>query len=168
MRHHAFKINQGRSADGALIEWASHVMSRAGVAWLWALARQARGEAVAPLLVATARSGLPGESPPAAAQVRAQAGTALVALDAGRYAALLPGAAEPGLAGGAPDDPLAALCAREREVAALLCEGLSYAQSAKELYVTRSTVAFHLSNAYAKTGTATRHELVQLVRPSPR
>lgn len=34
----------------------------------------------------------------------------------------------------------------------------------RELYVTRSTVAFHLSNAYAKTGTTSRHELVQLVR----
>lgn len=33
-----------------------------------------------------------------------------------------------------------------------------------ELYMTRSTVAFHLSNAYAKTGTASRHELVQLLR----
>ncbi|MDT7554810.1 MAG: hypothetical protein QOI16_3346, partial [Pseudonocardiales bacterium] len=43
--------------------------------------------------------------------------------------------------------------------------GLSYAQIAKELYVTRSTVAFHLSNAYAKTSTASRHEFVQLVRP---
>jgi hypothetical protein len=30
--------------------------------------------------------------------------------------------------------------------------------------VARSTVAFHLSNAYAKTGTTSRHELVQLVR----
>jgi DNA-binding CsgD family transcriptional regulator len=39
-----------------------------------------------------------------------------------------------------------------------------FAQIARELYVTRSTVAFHLSNAYAKTGTTSRHELVQLVR----
>jgi DNA-binding CsgD family transcriptional regulator len=65
----------------------------------------------------------------------------------------------------AREDPLAALSDREREVAALLLERLSYAQIAKELYVTRSTVAFHLSNAYAKTGTATRHDFVQLVRP---
>jgi DNA-binding CsgD family transcriptional regulator len=53
---------------------------------------------------------------------------------------------------------------RERDVVTLLLEGLSYAQIARELYVTRSTVAFHLSNAYAKTGTTSRHELVQLVR----
>jgi len=60
--------------------------------------------------------------------------------------------------------PLAPLSEREREVVALLLEGLSYAQIAKEPYVTRSTVAFHLSNTYAKTGTTSRHELVQLVR----
>ena len=69
--------------------------------------------------------------------------------------------------GAAPQDPLAPLSDREREVTALLLEGLSYAQIAKELYVTRSTVAFHLSNAYAKTGTSSRHELVQLLRPRP-
>jgi DNA-binding CsgD family transcriptional regulator len=53
---------------------------------------------------------------------------------------------------------------RERDVVTLLLEGLSYPQIARELYVTRSTVAFHLSNAYAKTGATSRHELVQLVR----
>jgi DNA-binding CsgD family transcriptional regulator len=61
-------------------------------------------------------------------------------------------------------DPLEPLSDREREVAALLTQGLSYAQIAKELYVSRSTVAFHLSNIYAKTATASRHELTDLVR----
>jgi DNA-binding CsgD family transcriptional regulator len=98
--------------------------------------------------------------------VRARAASALLALDAGRYASgLLPPAADPVPA---PDDPLAPLSDREREVAALLLEGLSYAQIAKELFVTRSTVAFHLSNVYAKTGTSTRHEFVQLARPAQR
>ena len=72
-----------------------------------------------------------------------------------------------GSAGGSPDgatDPLDLLSDRERDVVSLLTEGLSYAQIARELYVTRSTVAFHLSNAYAKTNTASRHELVALVR----
>ncbi len=53
---------------------------------------------------------------------------------------------------------------REAEVVALLVEGLSYAQIASELFLTRSTVAFHLSNAYAKTNTRSRHELVSLIR----
>lgn len=61
-------------------------------------------------------------------------------------------------------DPLAPLSDREREVVALLTQGLSYAQIAKELYVSRSTVAFHLSNIYAKTATSSRHELIELVR----
>jgi DNA-binding CsgD family transcriptional regulator len=64
------------------------------------------------------------------------------------------------------EDPLAALSDREKDVVALMAEGLSYAQIAKELYLSRSTVAFHLSNAYAKTGTGSRHELVQLIRRS--
>ncbi len=40
----------------------------------------------------------------------------------------------------------------------VLQEGLSYAEIARELYVTRSTVAFHLSRACAKTGTTSRME----------
>lgn len=56
------------------------------------------------------------------------------------------------------------LSEREREVAALILEGLSYTQVAKELFITRSTVSFHLSRIYAKTGTASRHELVEAAR----
>ena len=63
-------------------------------------------------------------------------------------------------------DPLASLSEREREVVALLTQGLSYAQIAKELYLSRSTVAFHLSKIYAKTATGSRHELIELVRRS--
>lgn len=64
----------------------------------------------------------------------------------------------------AHDDALAALSDRERDVTTLLLEGLSYAQIAQELFVTRSTVAFHLSRVYAKTGTKSRHELVAALR----
>ena len=61
-------------------------------------------------------------------------------------------------------DPLAVLSEREREVVHLLAEGLSYEQIAGELFVSRSTVAFHLSKAYAKTNTSSRHELTRLMR----
>ncbi|MQY22468.1 helix-turn-helix transcriptional regulator [Nocardia macrotermitis] len=61
-------------------------------------------------------------------------------------------------------DPLAQLSDREREVANLLTQGLSYAQIATELCVSRSTVGFHLSNIYAKTETSSRHQLTDLVR----
>ena len=59
---------------------------------------------------------------------------------------------------------LADLSEREREVAALVLEGLSYEQVAKELFITRSTVSFHLSRIYAKTGTTSRHELIAAAR----
>lgn len=59
---------------------------------------------------------------------------------------------------------LSALSEREREVAALILEGLSYSQIAKELFITRSTVSFHISRIYAKTGTNSRHELTQAAR----
>lgn len=59
---------------------------------------------------------------------------------------------------------LASLSDRERAVVALVSGGMSYAQIAKELYITRSTVGFHLSNCYAKTGARTRHELADLAR----
>ncbi|WP_211715164.1 LuxR family transcriptional regulator [Nocardiopsis sp. MG754419] len=60
-------------------------------------------------------------------------------------------------------DVFAPLSDRERAVAALVVRGMSYAQIARDLCVTRSTVGFHLSNIYAKTGVASRHELIDLV-----
>jgi DNA-binding CsgD family transcriptional regulator len=45
---------------------------------------------------------------------------------------------------------------------------MSYQQIGRELFITRSTVGFHLSRIYAKTATSTRHELVELIRrPQP-
>jgi DNA-binding CsgD family transcriptional regulator len=62
------------------------------------------------------------------------------------------------------DPLLAGLSDREREVVALVAQGLSYGQIATEIYVSRSTVAFHVGRIFAKTNTASRHELVALVR----
>jgi DNA-binding CsgD family transcriptional regulator len=59
-------------------------------------------------------------------------------------------------------DVFAALSDRERDVASLVVRGMSYAQIGRELFITRSTVGFHLSRIYAKTGTQTRHELSEL------
>ncbi|ANJ27810.1 response regulator transcription factor [Agromyces aureus] len=61
-------------------------------------------------------------------------------------------------------DELSVLTAREKDVATLLVSGYSYAQIAKQLYLSRSTVSYHLSNIYAKTGVESRHGLTQLVR----
>ncbi|GAA3610174.1 helix-turn-helix transcriptional regulator [Microlunatus ginsengisoli] len=67
-------------------------------------------------------------------------------------------------AAGPEADVLAPLSDRERDVVGLLVEGLSYAQIARELFITRHTVGYHLSNAYAKTNTTSRHQLVELIR----
>ena len=61
-------------------------------------------------------------------------------------------------------DVLSVLSERERDVATLLVSGLTYAQIARDLYVTRATVGFHTGRIYAKTGVASRAELIDLVR----
>lgn len=63
-----------------------------------------------------------------------------------------------------PASVLDVLSDRERDVVGLLVEGMSSAQIARELYITRSTVTFHLSRAFAKTNTGNRFELVDLIR----
>jgi DNA-binding CsgD family transcriptional regulator len=61
-------------------------------------------------------------------------------------------------------DVLSALSDRERDVATLLVSGLTYAQIARDLYVTRATVGFHTGRIYAKIGVTSRAELIDLVR----
>jgi DNA-binding CsgD family transcriptional regulator len=56
---------------------------------------------------------------------------------------------------------------RERDVLTLVVAGLTYAQIAQDLFITQSTVSFHLGNIYAKTNVRSRHELAQLARADP-
>jgi DNA-binding CsgD family transcriptional regulator len=60
--------------------------------------------------------------------------------------------------GSAPDGP-AELTPREREVAALLGEGLSNAALAERLYISPRTAAVHVSNILSKLGMASRTEV---------
>lgn len=62
---------------------------------------------------------------------------------------------------------LTALSCREREVLTLVVNGLSYAQIGRDLFISASTVGYHLSNIYAKTGVNSRHELTESVRRDP-
>lgn len=58
----------------------------------------------------------------------------------------------------APDGPAHALTAREREVLALVAEGLSNQEVGRRLFVTEQTVKFHLGNVYRKLGASNRTE----------
>jgi DNA-binding CsgD family transcriptional regulator len=151
--------------------------SDAGATWLAGLAARSRGDVAAAVSqLGDARGRWPGAlrlhaalladdladvyaavaDEHASRVARAESAAILIAVGAAEVAGI---GTHPGA-----DDVLVRLSDRERDVLALLTEGLSYAQIAKELYVTRSTVAFHLSNIYAKTGTTSRHELVQSLR----
>jgi ATP/maltotriose-dependent transcriptional regulator MalT len=53
---------------------------------------------------------------------------------------------------------------RELDVLTLLASGLSMKQIAQELFITASTVSFHLGRIYAKTGVHSRHQLTEIIR----
>jgi DNA-binding NarL/FixJ family response regulator len=56
------------------------------------------------------------------------------------------------------DEELEGLTRREREILALVAEGLSNADVAGRLWVSRQTVKFHLGGVYRKLGVANRTE----------
>ena len=50
--------------------------------------------------------------------------------------------------------------AREQEIFALIIRGMSNAEIAAALYITESTVKFHIGNMFKKSGFAHRSELI--------
>jgi DNA-binding CsgD family transcriptional regulator len=63
-----------------------------------------------------------------------------------------------------PLKPMIELSERERDVLTLVVAGLSYAQIARDLFITQRTVGYHLGNIYAKSDVHSRHQLVELAR----
>jgi len=61
-----------------------------------------------------------------------------------------------------PTPPGSDMTEREREILKLMVEGLSNIEMAKRLFVSRSTVKFHVSNILSKLGAASRTEAVAL------
>jgi DNA-binding NarL/FixJ family response regulator len=59
------------------------------------------------------------------------------------------------------------LTAREREILALVADGLTNATIGKQLWVTEQTVKFHLSNIYRKLGVSNRTEASRFVHMAP-
>jgi NarL family two-component system response regulator LiaR len=63
----------------------------------------------------------------------------------------------------APEQPAGSdLTEREREVLVLMAEGLTNAGIARKLFISETTVRFHVSNVLAKLGVANRTEAVRL------
>jgi two-component system, NarL family, response regulator LiaR len=61
-----------------------------------------------------------------------------------------------------PPQPGFDLTEREKEILALMVEGLSNSQIAEKLIVSQSTVKFHVSNVLSKLGVSSRTEAVAL------
>jgi ATP/maltotriose-dependent transcriptional regulator MalT len=57
-------------------------------------------------------------------------------------------------------DPISGLSSREREVYALICEGLTNAEIARRLFIAESTVKVHVHHVYDKLGVRSRTALV--------
>ncbi len=70
-------------------------------------------------------------------------------------------------AGPSPLPPAFTVTDREHDVLTLLLNGMSYAQISRQLFITQSTVGYHLGNLYAKAGVTTRHQLTELARAYP-
>jgi DNA-binding NarL/FixJ family response regulator len=64
-------------------------------------------------------------------------------------------------------DPLAALTTRERQVAHALAAGMTNKEIAERLYVSVTTVNFHVRNILAKLGLRSRRDLRSLSRRRP-
>ena len=61
-----------------------------------------------------------------------------------------------------PADPDPGLTERELEILQLMVDGLTNPEIAKKLFVSRSTVKFHISNILMKLGAASRTEAVSM------
>jgi DNA-binding CsgD family transcriptional regulator len=70
-----------------------------------------------------------------------------------------PSGAGAGAHGGERGDGEVELTAREREVAALLAEGVTNAELARRLFISPKTAAVHVSNILMKLGMSTRAEV---------
>lgn len=60
-------------------------------------------------------------------------------------------------------DRLDTLTERERDVATLVASGATNAEVARSLFITQSTVEFHLRNIFRKLGISRRTQLAALV-----
>ena len=83
-----------------------------------------------------------------------------IAIGANAYTRLADNrAAQSGITLHEGSDPFALLTLRERDVAQLVCQGLTNKQAADRLYVSPKTVETHLGHVFAKLNVSSRAEL---------
>jgi len=137
----------GREPDADLLREAAQAVPL--------LALVADGDQAGPALAAGASGALPrNAAPPQLAAALAAAAHGLVVLD--------PALARRWLRAPAPGDPDGALTPREREVLALLAEGLGNKAVAARLGIAERTAKFHVESILGKLGAGTRAEAVVL------
>lgn len=168
--------------DGSGLRWAAAVIH-----WLRGLLAEDVGDGKAALtLLSTAAATTPNEiplyaahihvdhariahllgDPPAAAAALDRAASMYRSLGATGYLARVDSLRQQLQAAPAASTSIG-LSERERDVLALVTSGMSYMQIARTLFITRSTVSFHLGRIYAKTNVKSRHQLIELVRTRP-
>jgi DNA-binding NarL/FixJ family response regulator len=86
----------------------------------------------------------------------------LVVIDPGLEASLLLGQRQPAGAVGATTALSAELSPREREVLALIAEGLSNKSIASRLFLSEHTVKFHVASILSKLGASSRTEAIRM------
>jgi DNA-binding NarL/FixJ family response regulator len=141
--------------------------AQAAQAWAEVLTGDFAAATIAPATEALAAIGLSWEASliaGAAALRTTEAGAARTLLGMGRDLRARLAVADTA-AGGAPGtESDEALSAREREVAALVVDGLTHREIGAQLYISAKTVEHHVANIRQKLGASTRAEMLAALR----
>jgi DNA-binding CsgD family transcriptional regulator len=142
-------------------------LATGGQAWLRVLVGRVDGAEVTAAAQGLARFGLAWDGSRLAGQAAlrtADAATATDLLQVARTLAPSAGSALSAPGGSEPVAPGGALSDREREVAALVVEGLTYRDIGERLFISAKTVEHHVARVRRRLGAGSRRELLEMMR----